>query len=172
MRARLARVCQPARKPRRRPLLFGASAPMSSDSRPPPPREPPHPRFSSLPHAASSLDSSPHADLSVVLANRKVYQMQKQSVQAGGSGDETAAEGGTTLYGTDGNLTYGTSRQRGMRSALEDADFNSLGLPQSPAHALFAIFDGHAGVRAANCCSKHRLSCRRSPCWRGHACRQ
>ena len=37
-----------------------------------------------------------------------------------------------------------------MRSALEDADFNSLGLPQSPAHALFAIFDGHAGVRAAN----------------------
>lgn len=61
--------------------------------------------------------------------------------------------------GMGNGLSYGLSSMQGWRVDMEDAHTVVLGLP-APGMAdwsFFAVYDGHAGSRVANYCSKHLL---------------
>ncbi|XP_068183558.1 protein phosphatase 1B isoform X1 [Antennarius striatus] len=62
-------------------------------------------------------------------------------------------------HGEGNQLRYGLSSMQGWRVEMEDAHTAVLGLP-SPGMSdwsFFAVYDGHAGSRVANYCSKHLL---------------
>uniref|UniRef100_H2T6Y1 protein-serine/threonine phosphatase n=1 Tax=Takifugu rubripes TaxID=31033 RepID=H2T6Y1_TAKRU len=56
-------------------------------------------------------------------------------------------------------LSYGLSSMQGWRVDMEDAHTAVLGLsaPGMSDWSFFAVYDGHAGSRVANYCSKHLL---------------
>lgn len=56
-------------------------------------------------------------------------------------------------------LSYGLSSMQGWRVDMEDAHTAVLGLnaPSMTDWSFFAVYDGHAGSRVANYCSKHLL---------------
>lgn len=61
--------------------------------------------------------------------------------------------------GVGNGLTYGLSSMQGWRVDMEDAHTVALGLsaPGMTDWSFFAVYDGHAGSRVANYCSKHLL---------------
>ncbi|XP_028324696.1 protein phosphatase 1B isoform X3 [Gouania willdenowi] len=62
-------------------------------------------------------------------------------------------------HGEGNGLRYGLSSMQGWRVEMEDAHTAVLGLP-SPGMtnwSFFAVYDGHAGSKVANYCSKHLL---------------
>uniref|UniRef100_A0A667XT56 Protein phosphatase 1B n=1 Tax=Myripristis murdjan TaxID=586833 RepID=A0A667XT56_9TELE len=62
-------------------------------------------------------------------------------------------------HGEGNGLRYGLSSMQGWRVEMEDAHTAVVGLP-APGLAewsFFAVYDGHAGSRVANYCSKHLL---------------
>lgn len=61
--------------------------------------------------------------------------------------------------GEGNNLRYGLSSMQGWRVEMEDAHTAVLGLPTPGMTdwSFFAVYDGHAGSRVANYCSKHLL---------------
>lgn len=62
-------------------------------------------------------------------------------------------------HGEGNGLSYGLSSMQGWRVEMEDAHTAVLGLPapQMKDWSFFAVYDGHAGSRVANYCSKHLL---------------
>lgn len=62
-------------------------------------------------------------------------------------------------HGEGNGLRYGLSSMQGWRVEMEDAHTAVLGLPDSRMKdwSFFAVYDGHAGSRVANYCSKHLL---------------
>ncbi|XP_034463706.1 protein phosphatase 1B isoform X1 [Hippoglossus hippoglossus] len=63
------------------------------------------------------------------------------------------------LHGEGNGLRYGLSSMQGWRVEMEDAHTAVLGLPTTGMSdwSFFAVYDGHAGSRVANYCSKHLL---------------
>lgn len=61
--------------------------------------------------------------------------------------------------GEGNGLSYGLSSMQGWRVDMEDAHTTVLGLsaPGMTDWSFFAVYDGHAGSRVANYCSKHLL---------------
>lgn len=61
--------------------------------------------------------------------------------------------------GVGNGLSYGLSSMQGWRVDMEDAHTVVLGLsaPGMTDWSFFAVYDGHAGSRVANYCSKHLL---------------
>ncbi|XP_061821421.1 protein phosphatase 1B isoform X3 [Nerophis lumbriciformis] len=62
-------------------------------------------------------------------------------------------------HGEGNGICYGLSSMQGWRVEMEDAHTAALGLP-TPGMAdwsFFAVYDGHAGSKVANYCSKHLL---------------
>merc|ERR1740128_1301034 len=49
----------------------------------------------------------------------------------------------------------GSSCMQGWRVSMEDAHTHILSLPDDPAAAFFAVFDGHGGEKVAQYASKH-----------------
>lgn len=62
-------------------------------------------------------------------------------------------------HGEGNGLSYGLSSMQGWRVEMEDAHTAVLGLPASGMTdwSFFAVYDGHAGSKVANYCSKHLL---------------
>ncbi|KAJ8248314.1 hypothetical protein GJAV_G00240680 [Gymnothorax javanicus] len=61
-------------------------------------------------------------------------------------------------HGEGNGLRFGLSSMQGWRVEMEDAHTAVLGLPQGlDDWSFFAVYDGHAGSRVANYCSKHLL---------------
>ncbi|AWP13727.1 hypothetical protein SMAX5B_012219 [Scophthalmus maximus] len=62
-------------------------------------------------------------------------------------------------HGEGNGLHYGLSSMQGWRVEMEDAHTAVLGLPAPGMTdwSFFAVYDGHAGSRVANYCSKHLL---------------
>ena len=61
-------------------------------------------------------------------------------------------------HGAGNSLRFGLSSMQGWRVEMEDAHTAVLGLPHGlPDWSFFAVYDGHAGSRVANYCSKHLL---------------
>lgn len=62
-------------------------------------------------------------------------------------------------HGEGNGLRYGLSSMQGWRVEMEDAHTAVLGLPAPGMKdwSFFAVYDGHAGSRVANYCSKHLL---------------
>uniref|UniRef100_A0A7N8WUG9 protein-serine/threonine phosphatase n=1 Tax=Mastacembelus armatus TaxID=205130 RepID=A0A7N8WUG9_9TELE len=62
-------------------------------------------------------------------------------------------------HGEGNGLRYGLSSMQGWRVEMEDAHTAVLGLPAPGMTdwSFFAVYDGHAGSRVANYCSKHLL---------------
>ncbi|KAK5599506.1 Protein phosphatase 1B [Crenichthys baileyi] len=62
-------------------------------------------------------------------------------------------------HGEGNGLRYGLSSMQGWRVEMEDAHTAVLGLqtPGMTDWSFFAVYDGHAGSRVANYCSKHLL---------------
>uniref|UniRef100_A0A8C6KFE9 Protein phosphatase, Mg2+/Mn2+ dependent, 1Ba n=1 Tax=Nothobranchius furzeri TaxID=105023 RepID=A0A8C6KFE9_NOTFU len=62
-------------------------------------------------------------------------------------------------HGEGNGLRYGLSSMQGWRVEMEDAHTAVLGLqtPGMSSWSFFAVYDGHAGSRVANYCSKHLL---------------
>ncbi|KAG7462648.1 hypothetical protein MATL_G00187010 [Megalops atlanticus] len=61
-------------------------------------------------------------------------------------------------HGAGNGLRYGLSSMQGWRVEMEDAHTAVVGLPQGlDDWSFFAVYDGHAGSRVANYCSKHLL---------------
>lgn len=62
-------------------------------------------------------------------------------------------------HGEGNGLRYGLSSMQGWRVEMEDAHTAVLGLPATGMTdwSFFAVYDGHAGSRVANYCSKHLL---------------
>lgn len=62
-------------------------------------------------------------------------------------------------HGEGNGLRYGLSSMQGWRVEMEDAHTAVLGLPDPRMKdwSFFAVYDGHAGSRVANYCSKHLL---------------
>ncbi|XP_058507119.1 protein phosphatase 1B isoform X1 [Solea solea] len=63
------------------------------------------------------------------------------------------------LHGEGNGLRYGLSSMQGWRVEMEDAHTAILGLPAPGMTdwSFFAVYDGHAGSKVANYCSKHLL---------------
>ncbi|XP_075902335.1 protein phosphatase 1B isoform X2 [Nelusetta ayraudi] len=63
------------------------------------------------------------------------------------------------LHGKGNGLCYGLSSMQGWRVEMEDAHTAVLGLPAAGMAdwSFFAVYDGHAGSKVANYCSKHLL---------------
>uniref|UniRef100_A0A8C3GC07 Protein phosphatase 1B n=1 Tax=Cyclopterus lumpus TaxID=8103 RepID=A0A8C3GC07_CYCLU len=63
------------------------------------------------------------------------------------------------LHAEGNGLRYGLSSMQGWRVEMEDAHTAVLGLPGPGMTdwSFFAVYDGHAGSRVANYCSKHLL---------------
>uniref|UniRef100_A0A3Q3Q0U5 Protein phosphatase 1B n=1 Tax=Monopterus albus TaxID=43700 RepID=A0A3Q3Q0U5_MONAL len=62
-------------------------------------------------------------------------------------------------HGEGNGLRYGLSSMQGWRVEMEDAHTAVLGLPAPGMSdwSFFAVYDGHAGSKVANYCSKHLL---------------
>ncbi|XP_062373522.1 protein phosphatase 1bb isoform X1 [Sardina pilchardus] len=61
-------------------------------------------------------------------------------------------------HGAGNGLRYGLSSMQGWRVEMEDAHTSVVGLPHGlDDWSFFAVYDGHAGSRVANYCSKHLL---------------
>lgn len=61
-------------------------------------------------------------------------------------------------HGEGNGLRYGLSSMQGWRVEMEDAHTATVGLPHGlDDWSFFAVYDGHAGSRVANYCSKHLL---------------
>ncbi|KAL2102225.1 hypothetical protein ACEWY4_001393 [Coilia grayii] len=61
-------------------------------------------------------------------------------------------------HGAGNSLRYGLSSMQGWRVEMEDAHTAVVGLPHGlDDWSFFAVYDGHAGSRVANYCSKHLL---------------
>uniref|UniRef100_A0A3Q2ZL86 protein-serine/threonine phosphatase n=1 Tax=Kryptolebias marmoratus TaxID=37003 RepID=A0A3Q2ZL86_KRYMA len=62
-------------------------------------------------------------------------------------------------HGEGNGLRYGVSSMQGWRVEMEDAHTAVLGLqtPGMSDWSFFAVYDGHAGSKVANYCSKHLL---------------
>ncbi|KAJ0005242.1 hypothetical protein NQD34_011456 [Periophthalmus magnuspinnatus] len=62
-------------------------------------------------------------------------------------------------HGEGNGLRYGLSSMQGWRVEMEDAHTAVLGLPAPSMKdwSFFAVYDGHAGSKVANYCSKHLL---------------
>uniref|UniRef100_A0A3B3BZY1 Protein phosphatase 1B n=1 Tax=Oryzias melastigma TaxID=30732 RepID=A0A3B3BZY1_ORYME len=62
-------------------------------------------------------------------------------------------------HGEGNGLRYGLSSMQGWRVEMEDAHTAVLGLqtPGMSDWSFFAVYDGHAGSKVANYCSKHLL---------------
>ncbi|KAM9808440.1 protein phosphatase 1B isoform X2 [Syngnathus typhle] len=62
-------------------------------------------------------------------------------------------------HGEGNGIRYGLSSMQGWRVEMEDAHSAALGLavPGLSDWSFFAVYDGHAGSRVANYCSKHLL---------------
>ncbi|XP_066553246.1 protein phosphatase 1B isoform X1 [Amia ocellicauda] len=61
-------------------------------------------------------------------------------------------------HGTGNGLRYGLSSMQGWRVEMEDAHTAVVGIPHGLEEwSFFAVYDGHAGSRVANYCSKHLL---------------
>ncbi|KAJ8250645.1 hypothetical protein COCON_G00225670 [Conger conger] len=61
-------------------------------------------------------------------------------------------------HGEGNGLRFGLSSMQGWRVEMEDAHTAALGLPRGlDDWSFFAVYDGHAGSRVANYCSKHLL---------------
>lgn len=62
-------------------------------------------------------------------------------------------------HGEGNGLRYGLSSMQGWRVEMEDAHTAVLGLPAPGMTdwSFFAVYDGHAGSKVANYCSKHLL---------------
>lgn len=62
-------------------------------------------------------------------------------------------------HGEGNGLHYGLSSMQGWRVEMEDAHTAVLGLPAlgMTDWSFFAVYDGHAGSKVANYCSKHLL---------------
>lgn len=62
-------------------------------------------------------------------------------------------------HGEGNGLSYGLSSMQGWRVEMEDAHTAVLGLPAPGMTdwSFFAVYDGHAGSKVANYCSKHLL---------------
>ncbi|XP_076855836.1 protein phosphatase 1bb isoform X1 [Brachyhypopomus gauderio] len=61
-------------------------------------------------------------------------------------------------HGAGNGLRFGLSSMQGWRVEMEDAHTAVVGLPHGLDHwSFFAVYDGHAGSRVANYCSKHLL---------------
>ncbi|KAJ8418457.1 hypothetical protein AAFF_G00141660 [Aldrovandia affinis] len=61
-------------------------------------------------------------------------------------------------HGAGNGLRFGLSSMQGWRVEMEDAHTAVVGLPQGLDNwSFFAVYDGHAGSRVANYCSKHLL---------------
>uniref|UniRef100_A0A3Q4H3D6 protein-serine/threonine phosphatase n=1 Tax=Neolamprologus brichardi TaxID=32507 RepID=A0A3Q4H3D6_NEOBR len=62
-------------------------------------------------------------------------------------------------HGEGNGLRYGLSSMQGWRVEMEDAHTAVLGLPAlgMTDWSFFAVYDGHAGSKVANYCSKHLL---------------
>ncbi|XP_048858636.1 protein phosphatase 1B isoform X1 [Brienomyrus brachyistius] len=61
-------------------------------------------------------------------------------------------------HGAGNGLRFGLSSMQGWRVEMEDAHTAVVGLPQGLSDwSFFAVYDGHAGSRVANYCSKHLL---------------
>ncbi|XP_048391827.1 protein phosphatase 1B isoform X1 [Stegostoma tigrinum] len=61
-------------------------------------------------------------------------------------------------HGAGNDLRYGLSSMQGWRVEMEDAHTAIVGIPQGlDTWSFFAVYDGHAGSRVANYCSKHLL---------------
>ncbi|MGH0189269.1 UNVERIFIED_CONTAM: hypothetical protein FKN15_033967 [Acipenser sinensis] len=63
-----------------------------------------------------------------------------------------------TGHGSGNGLRFGLSSMQGWRVEMEDAHTAVLGVPHGLDNwSFFAVYDGHAGSRVANYCSKHLL---------------
>ncbi|XP_033859188.2 protein phosphatase 1B-like isoform X2 [Acipenser ruthenus] len=63
-----------------------------------------------------------------------------------------------TGHGSGNGLRFGLSSMQGWRVEMEDAHTAVLGIPHGLDNwSFFAVYDGHAGSRVANYCSKHLL---------------
>ncbi|XP_028810578.1 protein phosphatase 1bb isoform X2 [Denticeps clupeoides] len=63
-----------------------------------------------------------------------------------------------TAHGAGNGLHFGLSSMQGWRVEMEDAHTAVVGLPHGlDDWSFFAVYDGHAGSRVANYCSKHLL---------------
>uniref|UniRef100_A0A8C9QYP7 Protein phosphatase 1B n=2 Tax=Scleropages formosus TaxID=113540 RepID=A0A8C9QYP7_SCLFO len=61
-------------------------------------------------------------------------------------------------HGCGNGLRFGLSSMQGWRVEMEDAHTAVVGLPHGlDDWSFFAVYDGHAGSRVANYCSKHLL---------------
>ncbi|KAM9476842.1 protein phosphatase 1B isoform 1-T2 [Clarias gariepinus] len=61
-------------------------------------------------------------------------------------------------HGEGNGLRYGLSSMQGWRVEMEDAHTATVGLPHGlDDWSFFAVYDGHAGSRVSNYCSKHLL---------------
>ncbi|XP_061693145.1 protein phosphatase 1B isoform X2 [Syngnathoides biaculeatus] len=62
-------------------------------------------------------------------------------------------------HGEGNGIRYGLSSMQGWRVEMEDAHTAALGIPAPGLTdwSFFAVYDGHAGSRVANYCSKHLL---------------
>uniref|UniRef100_H3AW71 Protein phosphatase 1B n=1 Tax=Latimeria chalumnae TaxID=7897 RepID=H3AW71_LATCH len=61
-------------------------------------------------------------------------------------------------HGAGNGLLYGLSSMQGWRVEMEDAHTAVVGIPHGLENwSFFAVYDGHAGSRVANYCSKHLL---------------
>ncbi|XDV50150.1 hypothetical protein PO909_019254 [Leuciscus waleckii] len=61
-------------------------------------------------------------------------------------------------HGEGNGLRFGLSSMQGWRVEMEDAHTAAVGLPHGlDDWSFFAVYDGHAGSRVANYCSKHLL---------------
>ncbi|XP_057213889.1 protein phosphatase 1bb isoform X4 [Triplophysa rosa] len=61
-------------------------------------------------------------------------------------------------HGAGNGLRFGLSSMQGWRVEMEDAHTAVVGLPHGlDDWSFFAVYDGHAGSRVANYCSKHLL---------------
>lgn len=61
-------------------------------------------------------------------------------------------------HGAGNGLRFGLSSMQGWRVEMEDAHTAVVGLPQGLSDwSFFAVYDGHAGSRVANYCSKYLL---------------
>ncbi|XP_062858930.1 protein phosphatase 1bb isoform X2 [Trichomycterus rosablanca] len=62
------------------------------------------------------------------------------------------------VHGAGNGLRFGLSSMQGWRVEMEDAHTAVVGLPHGlDDWSFFAVYDGHAGSRVANYCSKHLL---------------
>ncbi len=62
-----------------------------------------------------------------------------------------------TIQGEGNDIRYGVSAMQGWRMEMEDAHVCETQLPFGENYSFFGVFDGHAGPKVAQYCSKHLL---------------